>query len=292
MFSQIKYFIAVVEQHSFTLAAEECHISQSAISQQIKELEATLGVALLDRHGRTFTVTAAGQYFYRHGKDLLVSVDFLIKGTQQFNEPDQYQLNVGYLRDFGTGEFLQAVADFSSQYPQIKINITSGNHESLYRLMQSQKLDLIFSDQRRALSDRAINHFLTASPLMVAASVNQLKDRQNVDVDDLKDLTCLIIQSDPEDTSTIEYYQGALGIRSDFQIVGTKEAAEMLMATNQGYAIVNERTQDQFNSAVIQARPLVHHQEKFLQKYFAYWDKDNGGYFVEAFAKLLANQFK
>ena len=49
MFQQIKYFIAVVDQHSFTKAAEECNISQSAISQQIKELENTLGVELLKR---------------------------------------------------------------------------------------------------------------------------------------------------------------------------------------------------------------------------------------------------
>ena len=57
---QIEYFQAVVEQNSFTAAAEQCNISQSAISQQIQALEAELGVKLLERVKRRFTLTPAG----------------------------------------------------------------------------------------------------------------------------------------------------------------------------------------------------------------------------------------
>lgn len=60
----MRYFIAVVEEHNFTRAADNCHISQSAISQQIKELENTVGTPLLDRKGRSFELTPAGQFFY------------------------------------------------------------------------------------------------------------------------------------------------------------------------------------------------------------------------------------
>jgi len=63
MFQQMKYFIAIVKNHSFTKAADECNISQSAISQQMKELESNLGITLLKRKGRSFEVTEAGQYF-------------------------------------------------------------------------------------------------------------------------------------------------------------------------------------------------------------------------------------
>ena len=59
MFQQMKYFIAVVDRHNFTRAAEENNISQPAISQQIKELENMLDVKLLDRKGRSFELTAA-----------------------------------------------------------------------------------------------------------------------------------------------------------------------------------------------------------------------------------------
>ncbi|MBQ8912769.1 MAG: LysR family transcriptional regulator, partial [Lachnospiraceae bacterium] len=62
---QIEHFQAVIEEKSFTEAAEKCHISQSAISQSIKSLEDELGVKLLTRKNRSFDVTEAGEYFYK-----------------------------------------------------------------------------------------------------------------------------------------------------------------------------------------------------------------------------------
>ena len=60
LLKQMKYFISVVECNSFTEAAEQCYISQSAISQQIKALEQELGVDLIKRNNRQFTLTPAG----------------------------------------------------------------------------------------------------------------------------------------------------------------------------------------------------------------------------------------
>ena len=65
MLKQIKYFQAVGCCNSFSEAAEECFISQSAISQQIEALERELGVALLKRENRRFSLTPAGEHFYR-----------------------------------------------------------------------------------------------------------------------------------------------------------------------------------------------------------------------------------
>ncbi|MCH5352170.1 MAG: LysR family transcriptional regulator, partial [Acutalibacter sp.] len=65
MLNQVRYFQAVVRLGSFTEAAEECNISQSAISQQIKALEQELGVQLLERSKRKFTLTPAGEHFYK-----------------------------------------------------------------------------------------------------------------------------------------------------------------------------------------------------------------------------------
>ena len=68
MHRQMRYYIAVVETNSFFEAGEICHISQSAVSQQIKALEEELQVQLLERHGRKFTVTPAGRYFYEQAR--------------------------------------------------------------------------------------------------------------------------------------------------------------------------------------------------------------------------------
>lgn len=74
MLRQIKYFQAVVRHNSFSEAAEECHISQSAISQQIQALEKELGFPLLERKNRRFSLTPAGEYFYK--KSLILIADY------------------------------------------------------------------------------------------------------------------------------------------------------------------------------------------------------------------------
>lgn len=74
---QLRYFVSVVDCGSFTGAAEQNHISQSAISQQIQALEQDLGIALLVRENRRFRLTPAGDYFYRQGRTLLQDIDAL-----------------------------------------------------------------------------------------------------------------------------------------------------------------------------------------------------------------------
>lgn len=65
MLKQLKYFQSVVRLKSFSEAAEENYISQSAISQQVQALERELGFSLLERKNRSFTLMLAGEYFYR-----------------------------------------------------------------------------------------------------------------------------------------------------------------------------------------------------------------------------------
>ena len=101
---QMKYFTAVIDCNSFTEAAQQCYISQSAISQQIQSLEKELGVELIHRGNRRFTVTPTGQYFYSHCKAILGQVEDLIRETkrlgqdreQQNPEQEYYQNTLGF----------------------------------------------------------------------------------------------------------------------------------------------------------------------------------------------------
>ena len=94
---QMKYFAAVVECGSFTEAAEQCYISQSAISQQIRTLEKELGVELLHRRNRKFTVTTAGEYFYSQCRAVLAQVEELMQETRRLGTDRDLQLRIGYL---------------------------------------------------------------------------------------------------------------------------------------------------------------------------------------------------
>lgn len=90
LFKQMQYFISIVKNNSFTEAAEENYISQSAISQAIKSLEDELDVKLLERKNRGFTLTNAGEYFYKQSLLMVDEVDRikqnLLKISKQKND--------------------------------------------------------------------------------------------------------------------------------------------------------------------------------------------------------------
>lgn len=68
---QLRYFICLVDKHSFTEAAKECFITQPALSMQIKNLEKELDVTLINRIGRSFEVTPAGKLLYDRAGHIL-----------------------------------------------------------------------------------------------------------------------------------------------------------------------------------------------------------------------------
>lgn len=287
----MEYFIAIVKNHSFTQAAVECNISQSAISQQMKELESNLGVNLIERKGRSFEVTEAGQYFYIHSQDIIKNVNQLSKDIVNIGKKDMVTLNIGYLRSFGTNEFLQTVSEFSQKYPQVKLHITSGNHEELYELLQNNEMDLIFSDQRRALTNEYHNEFLTNSEFIVVVNKTLPVSSEQIDITTLADFPCILISDDGNQQSEESYYHDIIGVKGEFVIAKNYDEAQMMVASNQGYLIINKRMEKQLNSEIVKIIQLVKGEHKLIQNYYAYWKADNSGFYIESFAALLKQRF-
>lgn len=103
----MKYFVAVVDCNSFTEAAEQCYISQSAISQQIRALEDDLGVELIHRENRKFTLTPAGEYFYGQSKVILNEVGDIRRETVRIGKDDDFQNTLGFAGKFLFAENLE-----------------------------------------------------------------------------------------------------------------------------------------------------------------------------------------
>ena len=92
---QIQYFIAVAEQGSITRAAQNLSISQSSITEALKELENDLGVVLFERHPRGLSITHNGHQFLRHATKILATVsDARTSFSGQRNIPSG-TLNIG-----------------------------------------------------------------------------------------------------------------------------------------------------------------------------------------------------
>ena len=99
----LRYFVAVAEERNFTRAAERLHIAQPPLSRQIQQLEATLGVSLLEKGSRPLRLTEAGQFFLAHARPLLEQVRDLEAMTRRVGKLER-TLSIGFVASTLYGE--------------------------------------------------------------------------------------------------------------------------------------------------------------------------------------------
>ena len=292
MIKQIKYFQAVVRCKSFTQAAEECFISQSAISQQIQALEHELGVKLLNRENRKFSLTPAGEHFYQKSLVLTADFDRLCHETVRIANKDNAELRIGYLKCYGGQEFRLAVAEFSEKYPDVSVQIINGNHEDLYAALRNGGVDLVLNDQRRAFSDEYVNFILTTSECYVEiATRNPLASLESIETDDLKNIPCILIASPEQQENERTYYQEIVGIKGDFLCAENLEEARLLVIGGKGFMPIEGGEKEPGFAATLRRILLTRKGKPIKRNYGAFWKTDNSGYYVEEFADILKSKF-
>lgn len=289
---QIEYFQAVVEKGNFYLAAEKCHISQSAISQQIKKLEDEIGVKLLDRHNRTFTLTEAGEHFYRKSVVIMSDIEQLVRETKRINNKTNAVIRLGYYKGYFGDELTKAITEFSQKYPTVDIEIISGSHEQLYDALENKTVDLVLNDQRRAFSGAYNNIILSESRTYIEISArNPLSKLKEIEIDDLKNTPCILVTNANSKDEERQYYEKIVGLKSDYIFSDTHQDARLKIATGQGYMPVDVIGNQQWFDTAVSRIPLVRKTEPVTKIYCAFWKKDNSGYYIEEFANILKEKF-
>lgn len=289
---QIEYLQAVIENGNFYLAAEQCNVSQSAISQQIKKLENELGVKLLERHNRTFSLTPAGEHFYR--KSLIISGDLkqLVRETRKIADNDNAVLRIGYYKGYHGNELSEAIALFSEKYPSVDVEIIVGSHEELYHAMENGSVDLAVNDQRRAFSDAYNNEVLAESTIYIELSAqNPLGKLSSLEVEDLKNTPCILVINQTGQKEEQDYYEKIIGLQGDFLFADTVQEARLKIITGQGYMPVDVIGEQVWFDTAVSRIPLVRNQSPVKKTYCAFWKKDNSGYYIEEFAQILKSCF-
>lgn len=293
IFKQMQYFQAVVENKSFSEAAEICHISQSAISQQVKALEADLGIQLLERHNRTFSLTPAGEHFYQKSLVIMADVERLERETRRMAFGREASLTIGYLKCYGGSEFQDAAAAFSETYPDVQLHVLNGNHEDLYHALLKGEADLILNDQRRKFNEKYVNFELAEVQCYVEIPAhNPLSRLTSVEPEDLKNATCILVANPDQRDNEREYYHDIVGFQGDFLFAENLPDARVLVASGQGFLPVEGIREDVYYDSSIRRIPLVHKGRPVTRNYCAFWDPYNAGYYVEEFARMLKKEFE
>ena len=292
MLRQIRYFQSVVRNNSFSEAAEECHISQSAISQQVKALEAELGFPLLERKNRKFVLTPAGEHFYQKSLILVADYEQICRESARIARGEEAVLKIGFLRSYHSPEFRQALEEFSARHPDISVRLLYGNHEELFTLLRTGGADLVLNDQRRAFSDEYVNLILTAGPMYVElAARNPVAALPSVTVRELKNIPCILVASREQQAREKEFYQTVIGIQGEFLYGENLEEARMMVLSGQGFLPVEGDSRSTAFGTSLCRVPLYRGKEQIFRNYCLFWKKENTGDSVEEFADILKSKF-
>lgn len=290
MLRQIRYFQAVVRNNSFTEAAEECHISQSAISQQVQALERELGFLLLERRNRKFALTPAGEYFYRKSLVLIADFERIRAEAAKISRAGEAALHLGYMRDYGGWEFRRALSLFAAQYPDVALKIEPGNHEELFDGLREGRIDLAFSDQRRAFSDAYVNLVLsTVGSFIEISARSPLAALGSVTLQELKNTPCILVAPPAQQEAERNYCRDVLGFQGDFLFAENLEEARLLVIGGGGFMLAAGA--DAADDPSVCRIPLLRDGLPVTQTLCAFWKKGRPNPYAEVFANILKTQF-
>jgi len=139
---QLRSFLVLGEELNFHRTARRLHLSQPALSRQIRQLEEEMGCRLLDRDRKRVELTAAGAYLLSRGRDLIESADRLTNELRQGWKPEGQTLSFGYTEAAMAGFLPDLLRRCRKQFPTLNLRLRSGHSDLLEREVISHLLDV------------------------------------------------------------------------------------------------------------------------------------------------------
>lgn len=165
---QLAVFASVAKHLSFVRAAEELHLTQPAVSMQIKELEAAVELPLFERSGRTIRLTMPGEYLLVYARRMLATLKEASDAMAKLRKVQGGRITIGMV---STAEYFlpRLVARFRQEHPAVDMRLAVGNREELSRMLHDNEVDLaVMGRPPRELDTRA--EPFAAHPLVIIAS--------------------------------------------------------------------------------------------------------------------------
>lgn len=128
---QIRYFIEVAKREHVTEAAHALHVAQSAVSRQIFNLEAELGVDLFIRKGRNVKLTPIGRVFLDHMEQAINVIEDARQVVSEYTDPERGTIHIGFPSSLATYILPTVISAFRNTYPHVQFELNQGSYHSL-----------------------------------------------------------------------------------------------------------------------------------------------------------------
>jgi LysR family hca operon transcriptional activator len=139
----LRYFIAVAKHGSFNRAAQALHLTQPALSRQVKDLEEELSVPLFVRGKNAVTLTTAGDSFYEEAREIIARAELAVQRIR--NEPHTEILRVGYAPSVTAGILPDALQRFHEEHPRVRIELADLFPHDMTSKAKDGELDIVIT---------------------------------------------------------------------------------------------------------------------------------------------------
>lgn len=275
---QLKIFYTVVQRQSFTGAAIDLHLTQPAVSLQVKTLEKDLGLPLLERGGPKLRLTQAGEALYRCAISILHATDEAERSIAELREATKGKLILGANTTGGMYLLPRIVRAFMELYPETEVIFQIESTEWLCEKILENAVDMGLvggptEDHRFGVEPVCLDHLaLIVSPSHPFARLAK------VSLKDLENQPCILPQPNSRTRQFVESKISEAGIKLQvvMQLFGT-EAVKKAVEANLGFGFVSEYAVEQesvleiLRIVPIKKLELTRHMELIYrkQKYFS-----------------------
>ncbi|HSD75424.1 MAG TPA: LysR family transcriptional regulator [Steroidobacteraceae bacterium] len=220
---QLRVFAVVARNLSFTRAARDLHLSQPAVSQQIKLLEEDIGLPLFEQIGRRVQLTAAGAELLRYANEMLELVREAGEALAAMRGLKRGVLKLGAV---STAKYFapSLLAAFTPDYPEVRIKFSVGNREEIIKQLAANDIDLVIMGRPPRELDTIAEPFAKHPLVIIASPDHPLAKKRRIPLKELASENFLIREDGSGTRASLEYV---------FKDHGATYRASMEMSSNE-----------------------------------------------------------
>lgn len=240
--NQLRIFQAVAQHGSFTRAAEALHLSQPAVSIQVKQLENTVGLPLYEQLGKTIYFTEAGQIILACARGVAGQLEDAAEAIDNLRGIKRGHLKVSVATT--AGSFVtRMLAMFADHYPEVSVSLDVTNREKLLRHLAGNEQDLIIMGEPPNDSNLVATSFMDNPLVLVAAPEHPLAGRTGLPVDVLRDQPFVLREKGSGTRATIQRFfdRARIKVRVTMEMT-SNEAIKQAVQAGLGLGIASRHT--------------------------------------------------
>lgn len=238
----LKAFLAVADQQSFSLAAEQLYLTQSAVSKRVQLLESQLNTSLFDRHNRTISLTEAGMALLPKARQILDLVADTELQLMNLDGQVSGVLSLATSHHIGLHRLPPVLREFTSRYPQAQLNLSFMGSERAYQAVEQRQVELALTtlDNDTPPSDSIDIHPLWQDDMVcVCAPGHPLASLPAITLNDLAAAPAILPEPDTITFHLVErvFHQQGLRLHAPMP-TNYLETIKMMISVGMGWSLL------------------------------------------------------